>query len=249
MSVDAMIPFRDEAIVNSAVHTFGWFGKNPGAGDFVSRRLSRSTIETLDAWFQTGMTALREHARDRWESDYLAAPTWTALLPAGVVAPDARLAVVGPSSDRVGRRFPFCVVASLPPASDEWVRALAQSGNDITRVVDRSMRTPMTGDDFDRGMQGATQALAADDRSRPPDDLGNVLDDLAIGADALATVPLNAQSTFPWPDLARQFDAQGSTSYWWTSARSLTSAGFTHRGGLDAGLFVTLFTARSGNVP
>jgi len=53
-------------------------------------------------------------------------------------------------------------------------------------------------------------------------------------------VPLNAQTAFPWLDLAQRFDPSGTTSYWWTGA-SRATAGFIHDGPLDSALFVTLF--------
>ena len=67
--------------------TFGWYGKSPAAGDFVSRRLSRPIIAALDRWFQSGMTALRERMPEAWHSCYAKAPVWRTLLPAEAIAP------------------------------------------------------------------------------------------------------------------------------------------------------------------
>ena len=83
----------------------------------------------------------------------------------------------------------------------------------------------------------ATEVAPLDDLS----DIAAVLGDAAIDSD-LSTVPLGADSAFPWPDLARMFDPAGRTSYWWSAPRpGRLQSGLTHAGALDATLFVTLF--------
>jgi type VI secretion system protein ImpM len=155
-----------------------------------------------------------------------------------VIASQPCLAIVAPSSDRVGRSFPFGIVAPLPAQSNGWIRALPQAGEDVSRLVEQSLRT-LRSDDFDRHLDDiASRAFGT--AARDGDDIGSVLDELAIESGDLATVPLNAQSAFPWPDLAQRFDPAGTTSYWWTGANR-ASAGFVHDGSLDADLFATLF--------
>lgn len=221
--------------------TYGWYGKSPAAGDFVSRRLPRAAIAVLDGWFQSGMTALRDRAPVEWPTYYANAPVWRALLPSQIVVPQPCLAIVAASSDRVGRRFPFCIVAPLSPQSNGWMRSVAQGGDELSRLVEQSLRMPLHGDEIDRRLDEIASRVRDESGARDSDDMGNVLDDLAIeSGDELATVPLTAQSTFPWPDLAQRFEPAGTASYWWASAKR-ASAGFVHRGALDAELFVTLF--------
>jgi type VI secretion system protein ImpM len=218
--------------------TFGWYGKTPAAGDFVSRRLARPVIAVLDRWFQSGMTALRERMPQAWQAYYAKAPVWRALLPSDIVAPQPCLAIVAASSDRVGRGFPFCIVAPLPAKPNGWIRSLPQAGEEISRLVEQSLRN-LRSDDFDRHLDEIASRLFGA-AGRGDDDIGSVLDDLAIESDDLATVPLNAASAFPWPDLGQRFEAAGTASYWWTGANR-AGAGFVHDGALDADLFVTLF--------
>jgi len=217
----------------------GWYGKSPAAGDFVSRRLSRPMIDALDRWFQAGMTAMRERMPDAWHTRYAKAPVWRALLPSQIIGPQPCLAIIAASSDRVGRSFPFCTVAPLPREPDGWMQSLPQAGEEFSRLVEQSLGT-LRGDDFDRRVDEVASRVFGEAAARDGDDLGSVLDDLAIESGDLATVPLNAQSAFPWPDLAQRFDPAGTASYWWTGANR-ASAGFVHHGSLDADLFVTLF--------
>jgi len=216
--------------------TFGWYGKSPAAGDFVSRRLSRPVIAALDRWFQSGMTALRERMPDAWHSCYAKAPVWRTLLPAQAITAQPCLAVVAASSDRVGRSFPFGIVAALPAQPNGWIRSLPQAGEDVSRLVEQSLRT-LRSDDFDQRLDEIASRVFRDEAD---DDIGSVLGELAIESGDLSTVPLNAQSAFPWPDLAQRFEPAGTASYWWTGANR-ASAGFLHDGSLDDDLFVTLF--------
>jgi type VI secretion system protein ImpM len=225
--------------MNGQTPAFGWYGKSPATGDFISRRLSRPMIDALDRWFQSGLTALRERAPERWENVYAKAPVWNGLLPGGIVAAQPCLASIAPSSDRVGRRFPFCVVAEVPARSNGWMRALGRRGVDLSRVVEQSLRAPLPGDELDKRLHDVAAHTFAGDDAGAGDDIGSVLEDLAIESVDLATVPLDAQSAFPWPDLAQRFDPGGTASYWWTAGKG--GAGFVHRGALDADLFVTLF--------
>lgn len=218
---------------------FGWYGKSPVAGDFVSRRLTRPVVAALDHWFQSGMTALRERTPDAWHEQYSKAPLWRGLLPSQVIASRPCLTIVAASTDRVGRSFPFCVVAPLPEQPNGWMRSVPQAAEDLSRLVEQSLPA-LSGDEFERQLDEIASRIAGEDVAAYADDIGGVLDDLSIENADLATVPLNAQTAFPWPDLAQRFDSAGTASYWWTGA-SRAGAGFVHEGPLDANLFVTLF--------
>ncbi|MGE5170901.1 MAG: type VI secretion system-associated protein TagF [Rudaea sp.] len=224
---------------------FGWYGKRPSTGDFVSRRLPKALVDRLDLWLQAGMTALRERAPDAWQGRYAAAPVWNALIPSRILAPDACLAVVAASHDRVGRRFPMCVIVQLPGGRGALSRiaSLPAYCAGLAALVDGAIRSPVGADDLDRQLSTLTAQFVRGEEA-PVDDLSDiaaVLGDAAIDND-LATVPLGADSAFPWPDLARVFEPGGTTSYWWSAARpGRVQSGFTHAGALDAALFLTLF--------
>ena len=99
----------------------GWYGKLPSLGDFASRRLEADFIEPWDLWLGEGLQAQRAALGDGWLDAYNDTPPWRFLLAPGAlrgVRPELAFAgVLVPSVDRVGRHFPFTVVASMakPP--------------------------------------------------------------------------------------------------------------------------------------
>lgn len=102
----------------------GLFGKVPSHGDFVARRLPAAFTEPWDAWLQAGMAHSRAQLGDAWLPTYLNSPIWRFALGAGVCGPQAWTGVMMPSVDRVGRYFPFTIVAGV----DEMATAAAGCG-------------------------------------------------------------------------------------------------------------------------
>lgn len=100
----------------------GAFGKMPAAGDFIARGLSTEARAALDRW----LTAhLAEAARDPegW-------PDWG--LRAAIPSPEGDLAaLILPSVDRAGRRYPFALVAPLSGADARGVDAWADGALDL----------------------------------------------------------------------------------------------------------------------
>jgi len=107
----------------------GYYGKVPARGDFLRRRLPAGMADAWDRWLVTLATAVRNGAGDAWPEVWLTAPLWHFVLGAGLAPPDGAAGVLVASVDRVGRMFPFTIVApcpGLPP--DDWtdsVEALA----------------------------------------------------------------------------------------------------------------------------
>jgi hypothetical protein len=121
-------------------------------------------------------------------------------------------------------------------------------GEAMATLIEQSTRASIGVDEFDARLSALAAryfdgpATASDDDS----DIGAVLGELAIDAADLVTVPLGAHAAFPWPDLARTFEPEGATSYWWSHRQSMPSpGGFTHRGTLTPALFVMLFGERA----
>jgi len=239
-----------EELTMDAVPVFGWFGKMPSTGDFISRRLSRSVVDTLDHWIQVGMTAIRQRFPDDWQRYYGLAPVWNALLPRDILSPSVCLAVVAPSFDRVGRRFPLCVIVALPVRSMlARITSLPDYSANLSRLVGQSLHRQAGSDELDERLPALTSQFMRDEEAAADDlsDIAAVLGTAALDDD-LTTVPLNAHAAFPWPNLARTFEADGATSYWWNSGRSgALHRGFTHAGPLDAKLFLTLFGEASND--
>jgi type VI secretion system ImpM family protein len=95
----------------------GFFGKLPGAGDFVQRRLPARFVERWDGAFEAAVDAAHNALADDWQDAWRDAPLWRFALAPGVGDAAAWVGVMGPSADRVGRRFPMVLAAPLADAS------------------------------------------------------------------------------------------------------------------------------------
>jgi type VI secretion system protein ImpM len=127
----------------------GWFGKIPSLGDFASRRLPQSFIDTWDNWLQLSMTASRAALGAAWLDTYLTSPIWRFLLLPGVIGDAMWAGVIMPSVDKVGRHFPLAIAvaqAASPGslaavvAAREWyaeLEAAALATLDIGFTVDQ----------------------------------------------------------------------------------------------------------------
>ena len=98
---------------------FGFYGKLPCQGDFVSRRLPWEFTELWDAWMQRGLRAAREQLGERWLEVYLSAPVWRFRLAPGLAGAQGWIGLWYPSVDRVGRHFTFTVAAPVPADARE----------------------------------------------------------------------------------------------------------------------------------
>jgi type VI secretion system protein ImpM len=127
---------------------FGFYGKLPSHGDFVRRGLPDEFVVPWDRWLQHGLAELRSQVGAAAGAMCSASPTWRFVLGPGLVGAEVWAGVWLPSSDRVGRQFPFCIAAGLPGTvsvfrcaalSHDWFdrleqvvpRALAEQCNDL----------------------------------------------------------------------------------------------------------------------
>ena len=102
----------------------GWYGKIPGTGDFVGRRMPAAFREAWDRWMQAAIAGSRERLGAGWRDSYLSMPVWRFVFSPGLLTPNAWAGVVAPSVDAVGRYFPLAVAAALPSTSLDLVRML-----------------------------------------------------------------------------------------------------------------------------
>jgi len=98
---------------------FGFYGKLPCQGDFVSRRLPWEFTELWDAWMQRGLLAARGQLGERWLEHYLSTPVWRFRLAPGLAGAQGWVGLWFPSVDRVGRHFPFTIAAPVPADAGE----------------------------------------------------------------------------------------------------------------------------------
>ena len=95
----------------------GFFGKLPGTGDFVQRRLPVSFVDAWDRHFEQAVSASRARLGDDWAQVWRDAATWRFVLPPGLCGERAWAGVIGAAADRVGRCFPMVIVAPLADAA------------------------------------------------------------------------------------------------------------------------------------
>jgi type VI secretion system protein ImpM len=142
--------------------TCGFYGKLPGEGDFVTRRLPWEFTSAWDDWLQQGMLASRAALGERWLKLYLSAPIWRFQLAPGVCGPLAWRGLFFASVDRVGRYFPLTlafaggnqaapggVASTLAGDVDGW---LAAEDAGLAGLAP-SLRL----DDFDRALQALVE--------------------------------------------------------------------------------------------
>lgn len=110
----------------------GWYGKLPTLGDFASRRLEADFIEPWDLWLGEAMQAQRDALGEGWLEAYRSSPPWRFLLTPGALPGEAGTTafagILAASLDRVGRRFPLTLAASLarvPASASEYESLLA----------------------------------------------------------------------------------------------------------------------------
>lgn len=106
----------------------GFFGKLPGAGDFVQRRLPADFVERWDRHFEQAVAASRAALGERWHEAWYASPAWRFMLAPGVCGEPGWAGVMAPAADRVGRCFPMVMAApiGLDPASGGRILREAQ---------------------------------------------------------------------------------------------------------------------------
>jgi len=95
----------------------GWYGKIPGTGDFIARRVPASFSQAWDRWMQAAIAGSRERLAARWRDTFLSMPVWRFVFSPGMLTASAWAGVMAPSVDAVGRYFPLAVAAALPSAS------------------------------------------------------------------------------------------------------------------------------------
>ncbi|WP_186192348.1 type VI secretion system-associated protein TagF [Burkholderia gladioli] len=102
----------------------GFYGKLPGAGDFVKRRLPVDFIEAWDRHFQRAVETGRRELGERWDEVWRNGPAWRFVLPPQVCGSGAWCGLTGPAVDRLGRAFPMVLAA---PCTGDVARILGNS--------------------------------------------------------------------------------------------------------------------------
>lgn len=210
------------------VQSFAWYGKLPGAGDFVSRRMPYGLQQFWDSWLAIGMESLKERRPVSGWAVWGAMPKWAFLLPCQPNVPIAQLGVLAPSCDRVGRVFPFLATTAI--VADNAAVVLPRAG-----AISLAWGEVIAAAQASRSQSEAIDLQLADA-------LASILAEALPVSDGDVTLPHGVSPTsLPWPGLAETFDIGGSESFWWSVPPA--STGFrakTHQGPLSATQFCGL---------
>lgn len=99
----------------------GCYGKIPTLGDFLSRNLPGTFVDSWDGWLRRAMAACARGGGEHWMDLYLSSPIWRFAIGPGAVGPTGRGGILVPSVDSVGRCFPLTIAVDIPdglPVSD-----------------------------------------------------------------------------------------------------------------------------------
>jgi len=147
----------------------GWYGKLPGVGDFVSRRLPEEFVRPWDEWLQTVVATTRVSLGAGWTDRYLTMPIWRFVLASGLVAKTGWAGILMPSVDRVGRQFPLTIAVALPSEA-AFVRAVFDSAEWYADVEDAAlgMLDPARGpDELERALLNCAFSLPPSQEMEP----------------------------------------------------------------------------------
>lgn len=219
----------------------GYYGKVPLVGDFVTRRVSQNTISIWDNWLRHGLYEIKNaRASTNFIDQHHTTAVWNFVVPPAV-AGEQLIGVIGASSDRVGRQFPFTLFKPFFARPRQQFRLdhitpfFMQHGPIIRALQQRQL-----------GLEQLEYALEAVSNWHPEE--GQSTGSLTANGDIFEV--LNEETTvtpppgglLPWSGLALTDIMLGDSSYWWTNQ---TAGGplraFTHSGGLNETLLKLLF--------
>ena len=210
------------------IQSFAWYGKLPGSGDFISRRMPYGLQQFWDGWLAVGMESLKERRPVSGWAVWGTMPKWAFLLPCQPGVPIAQLGVLAPSCDRVGRVFPFLATTAVV-------------ADNLSLVLPRAGAISLAWSEVIAHAQTTRSQVETIDL-RLADVLATTLAEVAPISDGDVTLPQGVSPTsLPWPGLAETFDIGGSESFWWSVPPASTGfRAITHQGPLNANQFCAL---------
>jgi len=148
----------------------GFFGKLPGLGDFVTRRLPQDFLRVWDPWLQRSLAQSRDALGEDWLDAYLTSPIWHFVLSDGIAGLHPWVGLLMPSVDRVGRYFPFTVARALAgPANPFLVLAASSSWRTQTQeIMLAALEGSLSLEEMDACLIGTEPEPAAAAAARPP---------------------------------------------------------------------------------
>lgn len=221
-----------------------WYGKIPGMGDFVRRRMPDQVLLPWERWFSNGINQARSASRAVGQPllGGAAAPmtAWGFVmsLPQGGVQAGA----VVPSQDRVGREYPVCALALLDPEQCRRVRlpALAGGVEQLGLALAQGVRFCWAATQLDQTLCRAAslERWLADSTAceQTQHDAGRDILDVLYGPQS------ESPQHDPWAVLQPCLEPGVHRSYWWRLGMSNpVGHSVTHSGELTWALFRRLF--------
>ena len=194
--------------------TPGYFGKIVGFPDFVSRRLPRSFVEPWDDWLRHCLLASRETLGSTWHDTYMTSPIWRFVLSPGVCGPLAWAGVLMPSTDRVGRHFPFTVGCEVPDGAGRLTLLTATGWFEaLEELALSTLDEPFDLEAFDAALQRLPVPSPADGPVRKLRNARGGEVSWCFGLDSVAAVPRSLPAITD-AVLERALDRR---TFWWTS--------------------------------
>ncbi len=216
-----------------------WYGKLPGAGDFLQRNFPDSLKQRWSQWFQLGLFYWqKEDTEGLMGHQFEKAPIWNFVIPPMLGNQLIQMGCLLPAHDSVGRQYPLCAMYIYSPA--QWSgHQLSRAGNmyqQLGRTLHNAVRHSYSAPQLEQALDELPPYSPSDDTS------AGILDVLGHG---------NAcQNTLEWPQVAESFSPQRQSSFWWTN-RSDGYPLYTHihSGNFTSQLFTLLFSPAGGARP
>ena len=99
---------------------FGYYGKIPDKGDFISKNLPISFTDPWHRWTKESIACSKQQLQQSWEESYLTAPLYHYVLSPGVCGNVMWLGVMMPSVDKIGRYYPMTLCRSISLAANPF---------------------------------------------------------------------------------------------------------------------------------
>ena len=199
---------------------FGFCGKLPARGDFVSAGLPRRFVDPWHDWLQAVIAGSRDLLGEGWLPAWLEAPVWRFALPAGLCGPDGVLGLWLPSVDRAGRHFPLTVAA-------------VTTGADLDELTD-------AGIGFLERAEAA--GIAALERDLVPEELSALL------AEPAARNPA-ANAACDGVHRPRLVRSAGAAAWWSAGSPRVPAGAFTGATLPDAAVFARMLDSGAAGAP
>ncbi|AVS73776.1 type VI secretion system-associated protein TagF [Acidovorax cattleyae] len=214
-----------------------WFGKLPGQGDFVGRRMPRAMSGAWDDWLSHGLGHLKSTAHGDWERTFTQAPLWS-FVASGSKGAAPSCGVLAPSIDRVGRCYPLTVMAVGEGGRQSLAAdgVLGQFFSEACDAVIEARRLALPADALDSRLSRLPWPFtaAAVDGKGQGGDMAGILSDLGM-----AEVAGRGEAMF---SRGREILRAGqAASFWWSYPPGAGGRSCEHWGDPNEILFLRLF--------